>query len=375
MWEKSFMKGFLPCTEIRIYTANWRRSSNSRSKTAKLEHKAAQKKLRCLFCQRSWWPALPRLPKADLLAKIKSKLHMEVDEWVWSNVLFSTSTFSREVFESHLTHSIIYWSPHQVHHGIIVETCGTMIYTYRSTYHHRVTELQKDWHLCFQLLLQSAGSTWAVLYFCVRIVPHPKPSAATDHRKNHRDCCYNERCTFWKRHRIMALFALISGGKILWGTVHAKDISVPFSAGTKGGLIVCGNILSGINSMQHPTFHTQDGQTWNTKTSKNIKNKRRTIGTHVRNQASESTSSASHLMSGLMHLNAWVSFSSRVYPCSGWAETTCVPWEGQFKWRSKHFTQVPSRKASCSLHPHLLRCNSTIDGLLNTLGHCKAISN
>ena len=72
--EIMYMTCFLPCTEFRIYTANWRRSSNSRSKTAKLEHKAVPKKLRCLFCQRSWWPASPRLPKADLLAKIKSKL-------------------------------------------------------------------------------------------------------------------------------------------------------------------------------------------------------------------------------------------------------------------------------------------------------------
>ena len=63
----------------------------------------------------------------------------------------------------------------------------------------------------------------------------------------------------------MALFTLISGGEILWGTVHAKNITVTFSAGTKGGPIVRGNILSGINSMQLPTFHTQDGQTWNTK--------------------------------------------------------------------------------------------------------------
>ena len=189
MWEKSFMTCFLPCTEIRIYTANWRRSSNSRSRIARLEHKAVPKKLRCLFCQRSWWPALPRLPKADLLGKIRSKLHMEVDERVWSKVLFSTSTFSRKVPQSHFFQSSL-WSLHQVHHGVIVETCGT-IYTHWSTYHHRVTELQKDWHLCFQLLLQSAGSTWAVLYFCVRIVPHPKPSATTDHRKNHRDCCHN----------------------------------------------------------------------------------------------------------------------------------------------------------------------------------------
>ena len=257
MWEKSFMTCFLPCTEFRIYIANWRRSSNLRSRIAKLEHKAVPKKLRCLFCQRSWWPALPRLPKADLLAKIRSKLQMEVDEWVWSKGLFSTSTFSREVFESHFFQSSL-WSPHQVHHGIIVETCGT-IYTYRSTCYHRVTELQKDWHLCFQLLLQSAGSTWAVLYFCVRIVPHPKPSAtSTDHRKNHRDCCHNERCIFGEHLRIMALFTLISGGEILWGTVHAKDISVTFSAGTKGGPIVRGNILSGIHAMQHPTFHTQD---------------------------------------------------------------------------------------------------------------------
>ena len=77
------------------------------------------------------------------------------------------------------------------------------------------------------------------------------------------------------------------------------------------------------------------------------------------NQVSESPCSASHLMSGLRHLNAWVWFFSRVYPFSGWAENTCVPWDGQLKWKSEHLTQVSSKKASCSRHPHLLNDNST----------------
>ena len=79
-------------------------------------------------------------------------------------------------------------------------------------------------------------------------------------------------------------------------------------------------------------------------------------------------------MSGLRHLNAWVWFFSRVYPFSGWAENTCVPWDGQFKWKSEHFTQVSSKKASCSRHPHLLSDKSPqrTDRFLfcGTIGHC-----
>ena len=176
----------------------------------------------------------------------------------------------------------------------------------------------------------------------------------------------------------MASFALISTGKILWGTVHAKDISVTFSAGTKGRTIVGGNILADAASMQHPGWikthrkpellRRQDGQHETSKTLKNksqseatcpktIKNPRTALNGSTSmhaNQVSESTCSASHLMSGFRHLNAWVSFCSRVYPFSGWAENTCVPWVGQLKWKSEHFTQVPSKKASCSRHPHLL---------------------
>ena len=89
-------------------------------------------------------------------------------------------------------------------------------------------------------------------------------------------------------------------------------------------------------------------------------------------RVSESPCSASHLMSGLRHLNAWVSFFSRVYPFSGWAEKTCVPWDGQLKWKSEHLTQVSSKKASCSRHPHLLSDKSpqrTDSFFLATIGH------
>ena len=78
-------------------------------------------------------------------------------------------------------------------------------------------------------------------------------------------------------------------------------------------------------------------------------------------------------MSGLRHLNAWVWFFSRVYPFSGWAENISVPWDGQFKWKSEHLTQVSSKKASCSRHPHLLSDKSPqrTDRFLfcGTIGH------
>ena len=159
----------------------------------------------------------------------------------------------------------------------------------------------------------------------------------------------------------MASFTLITTGKILWGTVHTHDISVTFSAGTKGGTIVRDNILTDAASV---LCNTRDGQgrTGNQnfcdpKRSNYIQTYWSTSNKYARNQASESPCSASHLMSGLRHLNAWVSFFSRVYPFSGRAENTCVPWDGQFKWKSEHFTQVSSKKASCSRHPHLLSGN------------------
>ena len=47
----------------------------------------------------------------------------------------------------------------------------------------------------------------------------------------------------------MTSFTLITTGKIVWGTVHAKDISVTFSASTKGGTIVRDNILTDAASV------------------------------------------------------------------------------------------------------------------------------
>ena len=174
----------------------------------------------------------------------------------------------------------------------------------------------------------------------------------------------------------MASFTLSTTGKILWGTVHAKDISVTFSAGTKGGTIVRGNILSGIHAMQHPTFHTQDGQTMpnmNHKRHPKTSNNRTTIGL---------------LMSATKHLNRQV--RHRIW-CRAWciwmhgfhSPAGCIPSAAELKplacremdslseGRSTSH-KSPSRNASCSLHPHLLRSNSPIDrlfSLVSILGH------
>ena len=77
---------------------------------------------------------------------------------------------------------------------------------------------------------------------------------------------------------------------------------------------------------------------------------------------------ALHLVSGARHLNARVSLYKRVKPGSGRAERTSEPGREQSKPRSTHFTQMSSRSASCSGHPHFLGLHN-INNLLFSKAH------
>lgn len=86
---------------------------------------------------------------------------------------------------------------------------------------HRVTQLEKDWHLRLQLFLE--------LHFCLGGTAHPKPNAHTDSCKSHNDPCHNDQCN-WICRCIGAFLTSFSSCKVVCLTLHAHSTFVSFTA-------------------------------------------------------------------------------------------------------------------------------------------------
>lgn len=86
---------------------------------------------------------------------------------------------------------------------------------------HRVTQLEKDWQLRLQLLLE--------LRFCLGRTAHPKPNAHTDSCKSHNDPCHHEQCN-WICGCFGAFLTSFTSCKVVCLTLHAHSTFVSFTA-------------------------------------------------------------------------------------------------------------------------------------------------